>query len=208
MTDVDRYAITVRFVSIDGQKWWQATVRELPDLAEFGETREEAIELALDAIEALKRAAIEEGRHFPEPIEEEEEHSGRVTLRMPKTLHRDVARAAEQEDVSINSYIVTALSKALASGGHTFSVARGWPSTSCSAFAAGIPSIGRTSDSDYAQQVAYVMGGSGLIKVVSIQGANVTRSSGASEPVQFLEPNKSVPRSLSSIRRKVAAERR
>jgi predicted HicB family RNase H-like nuclease len=105
----EHYAITVRRVSIEGEEFWRATVRELPDVAEFAETREEAIDLALDSIETLKQAAKEEGKEFPEPLEEEEEYSGRVTLRLPKSLHREIAMQAQLEDVSLNTYIVTAL---------------------------------------------------------------------------------------------------
>lgn len=106
MTDAERYAVTVRKVRIDDEEMWRATVRELPDLAEFAETREEAMDLALDAIESLKASAAEEGRPFPEPLEDEEEYSGRVTLRMSKSLHRAAALRAMSEDVSLNSFIV------------------------------------------------------------------------------------------------------
>jgi predicted HicB family RNase H-like nuclease len=107
----EHYSITVRRVSIEGEEFWRATVRELPDMAEFAETREEAIDLALDSIETLKQAAKEEGREFPEPLEEEDEYSGRVTLRLPKFLHREIATQAQMEDVSLNTYIVATLAK-------------------------------------------------------------------------------------------------
>lgn len=113
MNDAERYAVTTRKVVVDGDEVWRATVRELPDLAEFAESREEAIELALDAIESLKASAAEEGRPFPEPVEDEEDYSGRVTLRLPKSLHREIALRAKDEDVSLNSYIVTNLAIAL-----------------------------------------------------------------------------------------------
>jgi predicted HicB family RNase H-like nuclease len=111
MIDAERYAITVRKVLADGEELWRATVRELPDLAEFAETREEAVELALDAIETLKSAAREERRPFPEPIEDEEEYSGRVTLRMSKSMHRVTALRAVDEGVSLNSYIVECIAR-------------------------------------------------------------------------------------------------
>ena len=115
MTDAERYAITVRKVLVDDQEMWRTTVRELPDLAEFAETREEAIELALDSIESLKASAAEDGRSFPEPIEEEEEYSGRVTLRMSKSMHRSAAQRADAEEVSLNSYIVECIALRLGS---------------------------------------------------------------------------------------------
>ena len=37
-------------------------------------------------------------------------HSGRLLLRMPRTLHSELARAAEREGVSLNAFITTALS--------------------------------------------------------------------------------------------------
>jgi predicted HicB family RNase H-like nuclease len=113
MTDAERYAITVRKTLIEGEELWRATVRELPDLAEYAETRDEAIELALDAVEGLRDAAQEEGRAFPEPFEDEQEYSGRVTLRMPKSLHRAVALNAIADDMSVNSYIVAVLAVSL-----------------------------------------------------------------------------------------------
>jgi len=109
MTDAERYAITVRRVLVEGEELWRATVKELPDLAEFAETRDEAFDLALDSIESLKAAALEDGRPFPGPSDDDEEYGGRVTLRMPKWIHRAAALRAVTEDVSLNWYIVTVL---------------------------------------------------------------------------------------------------
>src|ERR1700719_2983451 len=102
MIDPDRYAITVRKVLVDGEDLWRATVRELPDVAEFAATREEATQLARDAIDDLQAAATEDGTPFPEPIDEEEEYSGRVTLRMSKSMHRATAMRAQTENASLN----------------------------------------------------------------------------------------------------------
>lgn len=115
MKDAERYAVIVRKVLVDDQEVWRATVRELPDLAEFAETREEALDLALDAIESLKASAAEDGLPFPEPIEDEEDYSGRVTLRMSKSMHRAVNIRADIEDVSLNSYIVECIALRLGS---------------------------------------------------------------------------------------------
>jgi len=106
MTDPDRYSIIVRKLHVDGEDLWRATVRELPDVAEFAATREEAVALARDAIEDLQETAAEDGTPFPEPVDEGDDYSGRVTLRMSKSMHRDVAERAEREEVSLNAYIV------------------------------------------------------------------------------------------------------
>jgi hypothetical protein len=43
-------------------------------------------------------------------------HSGRLLLRMPRTLHADLARVAEQRGISLNQLIVALLSDSLTSG--------------------------------------------------------------------------------------------
>jgi len=56
------------------------------------------------------------------PIEDDdEEYSGRVTLRMPPYLHRAVAENAQADDMSLNAYIVTTLSIDLAQRVHAVS---------------------------------------------------------------------------------------
>ena len=46
----------------------------------------------------------------------ENEHSGRLLLRMPRTLHGQLAQAAEREGVSLNRLIVTRLSRSVTTG--------------------------------------------------------------------------------------------
>jgi hypothetical protein len=46
----------------------------------------------------------------------EAEHSGRLLLRMPRTLHGELAQAAEREGVSLNRLIVNRLSRSVSPG--------------------------------------------------------------------------------------------
>ncbi len=39
------------------------------------------------------------------------DYSGNLSLRMPKSLHRDLSRRAKKEGVSINQYITTVLAR-------------------------------------------------------------------------------------------------
>jgi HicB family len=50
-----------------------------------------------------------------EPLgEREPSHSGRLLLRMPKALHAELAARSDAEGVSLNQFIVAALSRAAA----------------------------------------------------------------------------------------------
>jgi predicted HicB family RNase H-like nuclease len=103
------YNITIRQVEVDGEELFEARIRELPDVLEFGETWIEAYELALDTIETTAEIMAELGRTMPPPAPVEDDYSGRVTLRVPKALHRSIAGQAEEEGISLNQYLVALL---------------------------------------------------------------------------------------------------
>ena len=72
---------------------------------------------ALDGIEAAMSKwialALEEDREIPEP-KSATSHSGRLLLRMPRTLHADLTRASEREGISLNQFITDVLAAAVA----------------------------------------------------------------------------------------------
>ena len=109
MMNPQHYNINLRRITVDGEALYEARVREFPDATEFADTAQEAYELALDTIEVSLEVLQEQGKAAPTPIESEEEYSGRVTLRVPKSLHRRLAEQAEHEGVSLNHYLVTVL---------------------------------------------------------------------------------------------------
>jgi hypothetical protein len=49
----------------------------------------------------------------PAPAEDQRDHSGRLLVRMPKSLHAELARTAERDGTSLNAFIVAALSGAV-----------------------------------------------------------------------------------------------
>lgn len=110
MFDPHAYHITVRRGEFEGEVCFEARVRELPDLVEYGDTFDEAYALAIDAVETTAAVLAEKGRPMPPPQEVADDFSGRVTLRLPKSLHRALNQAAEEEGVSLNHYLVTVLS--------------------------------------------------------------------------------------------------
>ena len=54
-----------------------------------------------------------EGRYPPGIVPAGERHSGRLLLRMPQTLHAELAKAAEREGTSLNQFITRSLAGAI-----------------------------------------------------------------------------------------------
>ncbi|KAA0257616.1 type II toxin-antitoxin system HicB family antitoxin [Deferribacter autotrophicus] len=87
-------------------------VKELKGCMSVGDTVEEAYEMIRDAMKDWFYAALESEVEIPLPetITKEKEFSGKVLLRMPKTLHKTLALNAKKEGVSLNAYLVHLLS--------------------------------------------------------------------------------------------------
>lgn len=59
------YNITVRRANFDGEVLFEARVKELPDVAEYAETADEAYALAIDTIETTAKIFAEKGFFQP-----------------------------------------------------------------------------------------------------------------------------------------------
>src|ERR1700749_1331852 len=105
----EAYGIEVRKVDADGEQMFEACVRELPDIREYAETADAAYKLALDTIETTAEIFKEKGRAFPLPSTRVDDFSGRITLRLSKSIHRKLHQRAEAEGVSLNQHIVEVL---------------------------------------------------------------------------------------------------
>jgi antitoxin HicB len=77
-----------------------------------GETHVEAIENVKDAIKCWIETAEELGNPIPSPEEYklEDEFSGKLTLRIPKSLHKEITEQSEKEGCSINQLIMMYMS--------------------------------------------------------------------------------------------------
>jgi predicted HicB family RNase H-like nuclease len=122
MFDPYAYSVVVRRAVVDGDALFEATVRELPDVRGYGTSFEEAYREAIDAIEGLHDMAKRDQVPFPESAgaAQAETFSGRITLRLPTSLHRVVAETADRQQVSLNSFISTVLAFATADMGRFF----------------------------------------------------------------------------------------
>lgn len=79
-------------------------------------TSSPAIEEGFKQLEDAKRewfaSCLEDGITIPEPMRAED-YSGQFKLRLPKSLHRLLARRSSEEGVSMNQYCVYLLSKGI-----------------------------------------------------------------------------------------------
>lgn len=93
---------------------WFARVVELPGCMTWADSFEELGAMIEDARRGWIEDTLEHGDPVPEPrIAKLEGYSGRVNLRMPKSLHRDLARRAQEENVSLNQFMTTTLAKSV-----------------------------------------------------------------------------------------------
>src|ERR1051326_7854338 len=87
------------------EDYWAATFPELPGLVATADTWDDLALKVRDAKEGYFAAALEVGLPIPDPRDSDEPASGRVLLRLPRTLHRLTARAAARDRVSVNTFL-------------------------------------------------------------------------------------------------------
>lgn len=108
MSTVDRYPKQV-FWS-DEDEGYIAVAPDLPGSSAFGESEQEALAELDNVIPAWIAAARKAGNPVPPPSRPAvESYSGRFALRLPKSLHRQLAINAKADGVSLNQHIVNLL---------------------------------------------------------------------------------------------------
>jgi antitoxin HicB len=93
----------------DPEGGYVAQIKDLPGCLTQGETMEETMANINEARELWIETAYEADDEIFLPSTDET-YSGKLLLRMPKSLHRRLAQKSEAEGVSLNQYIVFLLS--------------------------------------------------------------------------------------------------
>jgi antitoxin HicB len=107
-------ALPYRIEMIPDEDGWFISIPDLPGCISQGSTTEEALEMIRDAQRMWLQTALEDGIAIPEPDSaDEREYSGKFNVRVSRSLHRDLVRAATLEGVSLNLYVATALARAV-----------------------------------------------------------------------------------------------
>jgi len=111
--DIEEYLklpYTIELVQDLGEGWF-VRVRELPGCMSQGDTAEEALVMIQEAMSLWLEAALEDGLSIPEP-RPVDDYSGKFVVRLPRSLHRELSELAEDEGVSLNQLVVSALAQA------------------------------------------------------------------------------------------------
>lgn len=77
-----------------------------------GDTPEEAFSNLEEAAFNWVKAALKQGLTIPPPFSTEG-YAGRFVLRLPKTIHRQAAEMARRDNVSLNQFVLSAVSARL-----------------------------------------------------------------------------------------------
>jgi antitoxin HicB len=89
---------------------YRAEILEFPGCFAEGETAGEAAANLEDAVRSWIEATLANGQIVPEPMEELD-YSGKLVVRLPKSLHRHAALAANRQGVSLNQFIVSSIAE-------------------------------------------------------------------------------------------------
>lgn len=83
-------------------------VLEFPSLAAHGSTQAKALNEIRSVVEHTFEDLLDSGEEIPEPLNKRP-YSGKLVVRLPKYLHRQLAIEAAEEGVSLNQLISTKL---------------------------------------------------------------------------------------------------
>lgn len=93
----------------DGKEYFYVQVNELPGCTADGITPEQALQKIKDAMYDWIETALINGERIPTP----ENYSGKFTVRIPPSLHKDLIIKVTKEGISINQFITTAIARAV-----------------------------------------------------------------------------------------------
>lgn len=107
-----KYPTVIRPLSPDEGGGYLVEFPDLPGCVADGDTPEEALVNAEDALEVWLNTAKEFGDPIPEATTSDN-FSGQWRLRIPKSLHATLVLYAKREGVSLNTYTATLLAKSV-----------------------------------------------------------------------------------------------
>lgn len=106
---IDRYEIKLALAP--EEDYFTARIPDFPGIITGGDTPEEALKNAIEALQLTIEVMQERKIPLPEP---KNRYSGQFNVRVPNELHRALTERAKEEGVSLNALINYLLAQALA----------------------------------------------------------------------------------------------
>lgn len=100
------YTKTVQLYADETATYYISRCLELQGCHSDGDTEAEALANLNEAMALWIETNLEAGDYIPEP----KQFSGKLLLRIPKSLHQQLSVNAEHENVSLNQYVLSKLS--------------------------------------------------------------------------------------------------
>jgi antitoxin HicB len=94
---------------------YTAEIAEFPGCVSQGQTPVETLENLETAARGWIEAVLDLGQEVPPPSTTEE-YSGKISLRLPRSLHRQAVQMAQRDSVSLNQFIVVAIAERIGAG--------------------------------------------------------------------------------------------
>jgi antitoxin HicB len=91
---------------------WFARIVEFPGCMTEGTTADDALANLQDAMASWIEVRLEDADSIPEPASIDA-YSGKFVVRVPRGLHRDLARRADVDGVSLNQFVSVALARSV-----------------------------------------------------------------------------------------------
>ena len=101
------YSYTIETEKENNDEYYVIKVNELPGCISCGENIDKAFENIKDAMLGWISVCIESGNKVPTP----DNFSGKFSVRIPPTLHKELVIKANKEGVSLNQLATTAFAK-------------------------------------------------------------------------------------------------
>jgi predicted HicB family RNase H-like nuclease len=99
-----------RLVIPEDDGTYRGEILEFPGCIATGNSASETLASLEEVARDWLEAALECGQNVPEPVETSG-FSGRLVLRLPKSLHKKAARIAERDGISLNQFIMVGLAE-------------------------------------------------------------------------------------------------
>lgn len=121
---MNNYRMVVYCVETTSGLQWNVEFPEVNGCGGAGTSVEEAIADAKINLEAHLEFLREDGIEIPEPkdMSKRNEYSGKISLRLTKSLHKDLAELADAEGMSINNLINIAVAKYIGIEAYNYNV--------------------------------------------------------------------------------------